>query len=133
MSRVLAWIGALASGVSVIVMALPTWHMEWVGADPTESLFTTESWGSPLLIGYGDIFPMVALAAGLLTLGLAVRAALTLRGHLAGAVLAAVGIAASLLGGLIFGGLSGVAVVAPLGLAVALVALAAAGAVAVRR
>ena len=132
MSRCLAWIGALASGASVLVMALPTWRMEWVGADPTESLFTVESWGSPLLLGYGQVFPMVALAARFHAKCLAMRAALTLRGQVPGAVLAAAGIASSLLGELLFKGLSGVAVLAPLGLALALVALLAAGAAAAR-
>lgn len=123
MSKVLGWIGVVTTAVAVTAMVLPTWRMEWVGDDPSTSLYTTESWANPLLLGYGQVLPAAALIAGVVALFFAATSAVRGSGSLAGAILAIVGVACSLAGGFLFGGLSGGAIVAPVGLALTFASL----------
>ncbi|MBK0330234.1 hypothetical protein I8D64_02295 [Brachybacterium sp. MASK1Z-5] len=137
-------LGLVASAGALLVMLLPTWWISWVSEDPSRITFSQERWVSPSVFGYGNVLaPLAVLATAVALISasfVVVRDAWDLlarsdsseserstqegpsgdeKASVVCAITSVLALLAAISGGVVFGGLVGVAVFAPIASSVA--------------
>lgn len=99
--------------LALSVMVLPTWRTTWLGPTVESVNFLEFRWFAPIILGYGNPFPLLCLGGTVLALALALARLTGGRRGIALEVVLGVAIVAAACGAVIFDGLHGWGLAAP--------------------